>query len=505
MTARATRLSALLEASHVRPMAPVGADPLIRRVTLDSRRVEPGDLFLAIRGFQADGEAFVPDAIRRGASAVVAASPRPAQIEPGIGWVQVAEARRVAGPLSRECYGRPDEALALVGVTGTNGKTTVTHLVESIARAAGRRCGRIGTVGYAFDGEERPLERTTPEAPDFYRLLADMRERAIDIVAMEVSSHALALYRVEGARFAVAAFLNLSPDHLDFHRDERSYFAAKAALFTSLEGDRWAVLPADSPYGEQLAARTRARTITFGRSATAGVRLRDERCGLDGSSAILETPSGAVPIRTFLPGRTNLDNVAAAAACAIALGLAPESIPAGVLALEGVPGRMERIDAGQPFDLIVDYAHTSAALEGALAWVREVAPGRVLVVFGCGGERDKSKRSAMGRVAARIADGVFLTSDNPRGEDPGQILAEIAEGVAAVDGGSDRCRSVIDREEAIREALAAARAGDVVVIAGKGHETVQVVGEERRVFDDREVARAALAELGWKGERGARA
>jgi UDP-N-acetylmuramoyl-L-alanyl-D-glutamate--2,6-diaminopimelate ligase len=505
MTVRATRLSALLEASHVRPRAPVGADPLIHHVSLDSRRVEAGDLFLAIRGLHANGEVFVPDAIRRGACAVVAASPRPPQIDASIGWVQVTEARRVAGPLARECYGRPDEALALVGVTGTNGKTTVTHLVESIARAAGRRCGRIGTVGYAFDGEERPLERTTPEAPDFFRLLADMRERSIDIVALEVSSHALALYRVEGARFAVAAFLNLSPDHLDFHGDERSYFAAKAELFATLEGDRWAVLPADSPYGERLASRTRARTLTFGRSATAGVRLCDERCGLDGSSAILATPSGKVPIRTFLPGRPNLDNVAAAAACAIALDLAPESIPAGVLALEGVPGRMERIDAGQPFSVIVDYAHTSAALEGALAWVREVAPGRVLVVFGCGGERDSGKRSVMGRVAARCADGVFLTSDNPRGDDPRQILAEIAEGVAAVDGGSDRCRSMVDRAEAIREALAAARAGDVVVIAGKGHETHQVVGAERRVFDDREVARAALAELGWQGERGASA
>jgi UDP-N-acetylmuramoyl-L-alanyl-D-glutamate--2,6-diaminopimelate ligase len=505
MTAGARRLSALLEASRVRSIVPVGADPLIRSVTLDSRRVEPGDLFLAIQGYRANGEEFVPDAIRRGACAVIAASPRPPQADPGIGWVQVTEVRRVAGPVSRECYGRPDEALALVGVTGTNGKTTVTHLVESIARAAGRRCGRIGTVGCAFDGETRPLERTTPEAPDFYRLLADMRERAIDIVAMEVSSHALALYRVEGARFSVAAFLNLSPDHLDFHRDEQSYFAAKAELFASLDGNRWAVLPADSPYGERLAALTRGRILTFGRSAKAGVRLRDERCGLDGSSAVLETPSGTFPIRTFLPGRMNLDNVAAAAACAVALDLAAEAIPAGVLALEGVPGRMERIVAGQPFGVIVDYAHTSAALEQALAWVREAAPGRVVVVFGCGGERDKSKRPAMGRVAARIADDVFLTSDNPRGEDPRQILAEIAGGVASVDGGSDRCRSIVDREEAIREALASARAGDVVVIAGKGHETHQVVGAERRVFDDREAARAALAELGWKGERGARA
>jgi UDP-N-acetylmuramoyl-L-alanyl-D-glutamate--2,6-diaminopimelate ligase len=505
MTARSARLSTLVEGSNVRPLAVTGADPLIRGASLDSRRVEPGDVFFAIRGLHANGEAFVPDAIRRGALAVIAESPPPTKLDSSIGWVQVTEARRAAGPLSRECYGRPDEALELVGVTGTNGKTTVTYLVESIARAAGRGCGRIGTVGFGLEGEERPLERTTPEAPDLYRLLAEMRERSIDIVAMEVSSHALALHRVEDARFAVAAFLNLSPDHLDFHGDEPSYFAAKARLFASLGGDRWAVLPADSPYGERLASRTKARTLTFGRSATAEVRLRDERCGLDGSSAVLETPSGTVPVRTFLPGRMNLDNVAAAAACALALDLAPESIPAGVLALEGVPGRMERIDAGQPFTVIVDYAHTAAALEAALAWVREVGTGRVLVVFGCGGERDTGKRSAMGRVAARAGDLVVLTSDNPRGEDPRHILDQIAEGVATVPGATERCRTIVDRASAIRQALAAARAGDVVVIAGKGHETRQDVGDLRLAFDDRLVARAALAKLGWQGERGARA
>jgi len=505
MTERTTRLSTLLEEARVHPLAAIGADPMIRGAALDSRRIEPGDLFFAIRGFRQDGEAYVADAVTRGARAVVAESARPDDLDPEIGWVQVTATRPIAGPLSRECHGRPDETLRLVGVTGTNGKTTVTYLIESIAAAAGRGCGRIGTVGFAIDGEEHPLDRTTPEAPDLFRLLAQMRDRPIDIVAMEVSSHALALYRVEGARFAVAAFLNLSPDHLDFHRDEASYFEAKARLFTSLESDQWAVLPADALHGAQLAARTRARTLTFGRSEGAGIRLRDERLGLDGSSAILETPSGALPIRTFLPGRANLENVAAAAACAMALGLAPESIPAGVLALEGVPGRMERIEHGQPFTVIVDYAHTGAALEGVLAWVREVTGGRVLVVFGCGGERDREKRSVMGRVAARHADLVWLTSDNPRGEDPSRILEQIARGVQAESGAHDRCRTLVERGDAIRGALADARADDVVVIAGKGHESVQVIGESRRRFDDREVARAALEELGWQGEHDARA
>jgi len=505
MTPRSTRLSTLLEDSNIRPMAAIGADPLIGGVSLDSRQVEAGDLFLAIRGAKSDGESFAPEAIRRGARAIVAAAPRPPQIDASVGWVQVQHVRPVAGPLSRECHGRPDEALRLVGVTGTNGKTTVTHLVESIVRAAGRSCGRIGTVGYAFDGEDRPLERTTPEAPDLYRLLAEMRDHSVDVVAMEVSSHALALCRVSGARFSIAAFLNLSPDHLDFHGDEQSYFEAKASLFDTLDADVWAVLPADSPFGERLAARTRARTLTFGRAAIADVRLRDERCGLDGSSAVLETPMGPLPVRTFLQGRMNLDNVAAAAACAIALDVAPESIPAGILALEGVAGRMERVDAGQPFTVLVDYAHTSAALEGVLTWVREVAVGRVLVVFGCGGERDTGKRQAMGRAAARFADRVFLTSDNPRGEDPQQILDQVAQGLDDVHGAGERCRTIVDRREAIRQAVATAGADDVVVIAGKGHETMQIVGGERRPFDDRQAARAALDELGFKGKRGARA
>jgi UDP-N-acetylmuramoyl-L-alanyl-D-glutamate--2,6-diaminopimelate ligase len=262
------------------------------------------------------------------------------------------------------------------------------------------------------------------------------------------------------------------------------------------------VLPADDPRGDQLARRTRARTLTWGRTPNADVRLRDEHCGLDGSSAILETPVGTLPIRTFLPGQANLDNVAAAAACAVALELVPESIPAGVLALENIPGRMERIDCGQPFDVFVDYAHTPAALERVLGWVAEVAANRVLVVFGCGGERDADKRPAMGRVAVQRADLVFLTSDNPRGEDPAQILDQIAEGVA---GAAERCRAIVERKEAIRAALSAARKGDVVIIAGKGHETLQIVGDDRRPFDDGEVARETLAELGWKGERGARA
>lgn len=494
---RSARLSELLEGSHVEPVVAIGADPEILGAAVDSRRIEPGDLFVAIRGYQRDGEAYVDDAVRRGARAVVARSPRPAALESGIGWVQVDEPRRAAALLARECYGRPDEAISLVGVTGTNGKTTVTHLLESIGSAAGRRSGRIGTIGGAFGNQERELARTTPEAPDFYRLLDEMRAHGVDLVAVEVSSHALALSRVEGARFAVAAFLNLSRDHLDFHGDDEAYFEAKARLFDSLSADRCAVLPADSPHGERLRGRCAARVLSFGRGAGADVRLRDEHCGLGGSSAILDTPSGKLPVRTFLLGSHNLDNIAAAAACALALDLPPESIPSGVLAVTGIRGRLERVDRGQPFTILIDYAHTPAALQNLLGWLRSVTDGKLHVVFGCGGARDVSKRPDMGRVAANHADRVYLTSDNPRSEDPRAILAQIASGIPR-DRGS-RTRLVVDRREAIRAALAGAQSGDVVAVAGKGHETVQVIGNEKRPFDDRLVVEQALEELGWRG------
>jgi UDP-N-acetylmuramoyl-L-alanyl-D-glutamate--2,6-diaminopimelate ligase len=474
---------------------------LIRDAVLDSRRVGPGDLFFALPGYKIDGTAFVPDAIRRGARAIVSSSPRPPEVEPGIAWVRVAEPRRVAGLIARECNGRPDESLTLVGITGTNGKTTVAYLVEAIAAAAGRRAGRIGTVGYAFAGIERRAERTTPEAPDLYRLLAEMRDESIDLVAMEVSSHALSLHRVEGARFATAAFLNLSRDHLDFHGDEESYFAAKAKLFTALTGRECAVLPADSPFGERLRERTDARVLTFGRSAEADLRLTEERCSLDGSSAVLETPDGPLPVRTFLLGRFNLDNIAAAAACALAVGLAPQTIPAGILSVQSIPGRVERIDRGQPFTVLVDYAHTEAALGNLLHWIRELSEGAIRLVFGCGGDRDQGKRFDMGRVAAESADSLYLTSDNPRSEDPLRILAEIERGVGSVSAAAGRSMTIPDRREAIRSAVAGAGPGDVVLIAGKGHETTQSFADRIEPFDDRLVAARVLEDLGWRGRK----
>jgi UDP-N-acetylmuramoyl-L-alanyl-D-glutamate--2,6-diaminopimelate ligase len=498
-----TRLSRLLREAEISPLAEIGPDPEISGASMDSRRVAPGDLFLSIRGFRADGDTFVPEALRRGARAVVSASPRPAGLDATVAWVRVEQPRRAAGLLAREVHGRPDQFLTLVGITGTNGKTTVAHLLQSIADAAGLKAGRIGTVGHAFAGMERISDRTTPEAPDLYRLLAEMRDEAIDLVAMEVSSHALALGRVQGARFATALFLNISRDHLDFHATEEDYFSAKAKLFESLPADRIAILPADLPCGERMSRRTAARVMTFGRSPEATVRLREERCGIDGSSAILDTPSGALPVRTFLPGRFNLDNVAAAAACAIALRLPAESISAGVLALQAVPGRLERIDHGQPFAVLVDYAHTESALRELLSWVHQAGSGKVRLVFGCGGDRDRGKRFGMGRIAAEALCEIYLTSDNPRSEDPQAIIDDVAKGIGSVPGGYDRLRSIIDRAEAINSAIRDAGPGDVVLLAGKGHETTQTIGDRIEPFDDRMVAGGALENLGWTGRRDA--
>jgi len=480
----------------VTPLVPSAVDPVVRDVTLDSRVVTADSAFVAVPGMNVDGEQFAPQAVERGAAVVVARSSRPEWVPARVAWVQVEDPRRSAGPIARECHGRPDEALTVVGVTGTNGKTSVACMVESIARVAGRRAGRIGTVGYALGGTTRAATRTTPEATDLFRLLAEMREGSVELVSMEVSSHALSLHRVAGLRFAVAAFLNLSRDHLDFHQSEEAYFESKARLFDGLGPAATAVLP-DDDLGRRLAARTVARVLRFGRSPEADVRLRDESCTLDGSRAMLSTASGDIEVETALAGRFNLDNVAAAAACALAVGLGAGPIADGIGELGAVPGRMERVRGPWPFTVLIDYAHTDEALARLLASVRELIAGRLLVVFGCGGERDRGKRPLMGRVAARAADRLFVTSDNPRREDPQAILDDIAAGVREVPGALARCRFIVDRATAVSAAIAEAEKGDAVVLAGKGHETTQTIGDRVIEQTDRGLAETALAARGF--------
>jgi UDP-N-acetylmuramoyl-L-alanyl-D-glutamate--2,6-diaminopimelate ligase len=490
MTGAVCKLSELLTGAAIVPLDPIEVDPTVHGVQLDSRLIREGDLFFALKGEHLDGERFVAQAIEQGARAVVARSARPESLETGVAWVRVDEPRRTTGPICREFYGRPDEALTLVGITGTNGKTTVSYMLQAIAQAAGLRAGRIGTTGYAFGELDCPLERTTPEATDSFRLLDEMRREGAELVAMEVSSHALSLDRVTGARFAVAVLLNLTRDHLDYYGDELSYFEAKARLFDHIGPGQHGVIPADSEWGDELARRAQTKLLRFGRSDAADVRLSREVCRLDGSTATLTGPDGAVQIEIAMPGRFNLDNAAAAAACAWCLGLGTAAIVEGLRSLSGVPGRVQRIDRGQPFDVWVDYAHTPDALDRMLQLARELTAGRLLVVFGCGGDRDRGKRAEMGRVVARRADVCFITSDNPRNEDPQKILDEVRAGAEQVTGVKLRCD--VDRRRAIAEAIGDAVEGDLIVVAGKGHETTQTTKGRVEEFDDRVIAAEAL-------------
>ena len=503
--APAMRLSNLLRGAGVQPRTPPDPDPVIRQVGLDSRTMERDSLFCALKGLQTDGESFVDLAVQRGATAVLAGSPRPAGLDPAVAWLQVDDPRMQVAPLSRELYGRPDEAVKLVGITGTNGKTTTAWMVDSIVQAADLSSGRIGTIDYAWNDRCRPASRTTPDGPDLFALLAEMRDSGVDWIAMEISSHALSLGRVRSARFDVAAFLNLRRDHLDFHQNLESYLEAKSLLFRSLAPDNVAVVNGDDPAAAAVAECTAARVLTFGRGSGADIRIRTDSSTVSGSRAMLATPWGELPVYTPLAGPFNLENAAAAAACTLAGGLDGDAVVKGIEALSAVPGRMERVDGGGEFAVFVDYAHTDDALSALLATARNLAAGRVLVVFGCGGDRDREKRSAMGATAARLADLLFPTSDNPRSEEPEAILEQVEEGIGAIPGGLTRSFRYVDREEAIRMAVASAKPGDVLVIAGKGHETTQTGGGRTLPFDDREVARRILADAGRRGRDHAKA
>jgi UDP-N-acetylmuramoyl-L-alanyl-D-glutamate--2,6-diaminopimelate ligase len=365
--------------------------------------------------------------------------------------------------------------------------------------AAGRQCGLLGTVTSVIGGRERPVERTTPEAIDLQRQLREMLDGGDRACAMEVSSHALALHRVAGARFPVAVFLNLGRDHLEFHGGDDAYFEAKASLFDRLGPGDTAILPSDDARGAALAARTRARRLVFGHGPEADVTIETESFGIAGSAATLRTPIGRIDVRTALPGAFNVLNAAASAACGIALGFDGAAIAAGIERQVVVPGRLESVSLGQPFAVFVDYAHTEESLVAVLDAVRALTSGHLTVVFGCGGDRDHGKRFGMGSAAAERADAVIVTSDNPRSEDPLAIIKEIEAGVLAKDGAAARYLAEPDRAQAIRLALGEARPGDAVVIAGKGHETTQTIAARVLPFDDRAVARRELLRLGYGG------
>ncbi len=477
--------------------AVAGGDVEIRSLAYDNRRVEPGTLFFCVRGFTRDGHDFAPDAVASGAAALVVERP----LGLGVPEAVVPSVRAAMGPAAARFHGDPTSALDVVGITGTNGKTTTAYLVRALLEAAGRQCGLLGTVTSFVGGVERPVERTTAEAIDLQRDFRAMRDGGDVACAMEVSSHALALGRADAIRFAAAIFTNLTQDHLDFHATMEDYFAAKRRLFLPTGDEQWeppraAVVNVDDPFGRRLADELAAAgrpPLTFAIDHAADYRAVEVESGFAGSAFVARTPEGEVALRTPLPGRFNVQNVLGAVAAVRALGVPLDAVAAALPQAGRVPGRFEPVDEGQPFAVLVDYAHTPDALENVLRAARALTSGRLVCVFGCGGDRDRAKRPQMGAIAARLADHVLVTSDNPRSEDPQAIVDDVVRGT---DHGPHVAVEV-DRRAAIVAAIAAAVPGDVVVIAGKGHEQGQeLAGGVKVPFDDATVARDALSARG---------
>ncbi|MFC9391822.1 UDP-N-acetylmuramoyl-L-alanyl-D-glutamate--2,6-diaminopimelate ligase [Streptomyces sp. NPDC057027] len=474
--------------------APQAAE--ISGITHDSRAVRPGDVYAALPGARTHGADFVAQAAGLGAAAILtdpAGAERAAAT--GLPVLVVENPRGRMGELAAAIYGRPGEDLLQIGITGTSGKTTTAYLVEGGLRGSGRRTGLVGTVEMRIGDERIKSERTTPEATDLQALFAVMRERGVEAVAMEVSSHALVLGRVDGCVFDVAVFNNLSPEHMEFHSDMEDYFQAKAGLFTP-ERSRLGVVNLDDAYGRRLVAEASVPVVTFsaeGRTE-ADWRAEDLVLGSHDSTFTAVGPGGErVPATAPLPGPFNVANTLAAIATLAAAGLDPKAAAEGVAAVPGVPGRLERVDAGQPYLAVVDYAHKTDAVESVLRSLREVTEGRLHVVIGCGGDRDTTKRGPMGAAAARLADTAVLTSDNPRSEDPLVILSAMLAGAAEVPAG-ERGDVLVepDRAAAIAAAVSRARPGDTVLVAGKGHEQGQEIAGVVRPFDDRQVLREAI-------------
>ncbi|MGB2954248.1 MAG: UDP-N-acetylmuramoyl-L-alanyl-D-glutamate--2,6-diaminopimelate ligase [Gaiellaceae bacterium] len=473
------RLIGALAPMHVARRAPVEISDL----AYDARAVVPGALFFCVRGDRFDGHEFAPQAIEHGAVALVVER----ELELGVQELVVEDSRAAMAIAAGEFYGHPTRELELAGVTGTNGKTTTAFLLYSILAAAGRRPGLLGTIECRVGGERRPAIRTTPEAIDLQRAFREMLDAGDRSCAMEATSHGSELGRLAGTRFGVLVFTNLTPEHLDFHGTMEAYFEAKRRLFVGPEPPPAAVNVGDRHgrgLAEELEAAGRAPLVTFGFAEEADVRPEELEVGPQGASF----RAAGLELRTPLRGRFNVENVLGAVAAARLLGVEDDAIVAGVEHLRGVPGRFEAVHEGQPFAVIVDYAHKPEALASVLATARDLIPGRVLCVFGCGGDRDREKRPVMGRIASELADVAIVTTDNPRSEDPEAIIAEVLAGAPDLEVEPDRAA-------AIARAVELARDGDVVVIAGKGHEQGQEFADRTLPFDDRDVAREALRAL----------
>jgi UDP-N-acetylmuramoyl-L-alanyl-D-glutamate--2,6-diaminopimelate ligase len=505
------RLSQLIENLDVRApdrQANPG-DPEICAVTCRAQEATAGSLFVAIQGFAADGHDFIAQAVAQGAVAVVCEKP----VQTEAVTIQVTNSRKALAEIASTFYGHPSRALTVIGITGTNGKTTTSYLIESVLQAAGFSTGVIGTINYHYGEKSFDNPVTTPESVDLQRIMAEMLTAGVSHVIMEVSSHALDLFRVHASKFDLGVFTNLTQDHLDYHKDMDHYWACKRRLFTDLlpasagKTRLRAVINLDAPKGRELVGELRLPHLTCGQIPGSDLSALTARFDLNGIHARVVTPAGKLQIESPLVGRHNLENILAAVGAAVALEIPLEAVSAGIRALKNVPGRLERIPNRHGRHIYVDYAHTPDALENALLALRALTADRIICIFGCGGDRDRAKRPKMGAIAGRLSDLAVVTSDNPRTEVPEQIMAQIIEGLRREcplgytrqqiqAGFLDKGYVAIpDRREAIRTAVSASRPGDTLLIAGKGHEPYQIIGREKRSFDDRLEARSALAEL----------
>jgi UDP-N-acetylmuramoyl-L-alanyl-D-glutamate--2,6-diaminopimelate ligase len=489
------KLSALL--AGVEGSVPASASDLdIRQVVCDSRKVQPRALFFALHGAKADGNAFIRDAVARGSVAIASEDAPPATMPSSVAWIRVAHARKALAITAANFFGHPAAALQLVAVTGTNGKTTTTSLVDAIIKASGAKTGLFGTIAYHTPTGDYPAPNTTPESVDLQGFLAEIRDAGGRYGVLEASSHSLAMDRLWGCHFAAAVFTNLTREHMDYHKTFEDYFAAKLRLFegTGAGTPDTAVLNIDDEYGKRLKGLAK-NVVTYGLDSSAQLTTRKFQLTFSGLSFMAQTPKGKIDIESSLVGRINVYNILAAIGAAQALGLSNEVIATGIRNLKNVSGRFQPIAMGQPFLVVVDYAHTDDALENLIRTARELnAKGRIITLFGCGGLKDRTKRPVMGEVSGRLSDLTILSSDNPKTEDPLKIISDIVVGLQKTQG-----KYIIepDREKAIGLAIDEARAGDILLLAGKGHENYQILADRTLEFDDREVARRALRDRGY--------
>jgi len=500
--ANSMKLSALLEGvSAEAHAAPPALE--IQQVACDSRKVAARALFFALHGAKADGNAFLKDALAHGAVAIASEESAPAWLPENVAWVRVREPRKALAIVAANFYGHPASALRMAAATGTNGKTTTTSLIDAMVKASGAKTGLFGTIAYHTPRGEYSSPNTTPESLDLQRFLAEIRDEGGKFAVLEASSHALTLERLWGCHFAAAVFTNLTREHMDYHKTFEDYFAAKRRLFEGAGAGApdVAIVNTDDAYGKQLMGLAK-NTVTYGLEAPADITAKKFQLSFQGLTFTAQTPNGKVQVTSALVGRINVYNILAAIGAAQALGLQNEAIEKGLNELESVSGRFQRIDEGQPFLVIVDYAHTDDALENLIRTARELNPkGRVITLFGCGGEKDRTKRPVMGEVTGRLSDLTILSSDNPRSEDPLKIISDIIVGLQKTSG---KYFIEPDREKAIGLAMDEARAGDIVLLAGKGHENYQILANGTLHFDDRDVARKALRVRGYQRAPGER-